>query len=441
MSDTPERNVAGAATGPPGPPPARSESPPLDRTAYAFLGTTCLSVVGTAFGLLGATGATTAAGGTARGGLYTGAFMAACLLATALATPYGHSVYARWGVRAGFTTVQASNALAYLIAGVALLAGAPTMPTLLIAAPVFGATAGMSIVVRPLVSKAYQASNNTAHSFARLSVALGIAWGLGGLLGGWALSTAAFGWGLIIDALLTVPMLIVLTRVLPTREPAPPTRTRHPLRSTWRRLSASRHLRWTAVLGVSSVIFLAPIMGLVVPVADDLRQEPAVAAAGLLLAAFAIGEIATPWAVRFAQRTSTELRAGQIAGTLGGVMLAALGVASSLLNGRVELVAWAVLAVPLGVFRFAARALYVGSAADADPPEDAAADLAAADTAVLLMAPLGALVFGATVNHGAVYLALYGTGACAIVWNLFSIRASRTSDPHRAQAQVIERHG
>jgi len=240
---------------------AADDPPPaLDATAYAFLGATCLSVIGTAFGLLGATGATTAAGGIARGGLYTGIYMASTILATALATPYGPLVCARSGVRRAFAATQAVNALAYLVAGIALLAGVPTMPTLLLAAPVFGATAGMSGVVRPLVSKSYQSSSSTAHSYARLSVALGLAWGFGGLVGG-------------------------------------------------------------LTLGVASAVFLAPIMGLVVPVAQDLRQIPAVGAAGLLIASFALGEIAAPWAVRFAQRRSTDLRAGSARGPGGAPSL------------------------------------------------------------------------------------------------------------------------
>jgi len=267
---------------------------PLGRPGYLFLGGILISTLGTTFGLLGATAAISLAGGATDGGLLAGIFLATALLATAVSAPYCPQLCARWGVRATFVGAQAINALAYAVAGVALLAGAPALPTLLISAPVFGVTTGTSLVVRPPISQAYQASDSTAHSYARMSVALGFAWGFGGL------------------------------------------------------------------------------------------------------------------------------------------MLIALALCSALLTDRLELVAWVMVGVPLGIFRFVARALYVGSVADADRSESATANFATSDTVVMLMAPVGTVLFGLTLDGDAVCVALLVSGTCAIAWNVFALRTLRPTAPRSA---------
>jgi MFS family permease len=400
--------------------PSLAAAGSLDRRAYWFLGATCVSVIGTGFGLLGATAATTAAGGADRSGFTSGLFMAMVFLGTAVAIPYSPSIAARLGGRRAFTAAQLANALLFLVAGLLLLADAPTLATLLVAAPLMGMCSGVSSVLRTLVSKSYQSSDNTARSYARLSVALGIAGGIGGLCGGLLLSHVAFGWGLVINALLTIPLLVVLTRVTPGIEPPTPPRTARPWRSAARRLASNRRLRWSAALGSSSVLLLAPVIALVVPVAESLRQVPAVGAAGVLMASFAAGEIFAPWSVAFAQRRTDDLTGGEIAGAIAGALLIIFGIASAFLSQRPELVAWILLGVPFGIFRFAARALYVGTTADAG--DDPAGNLASANTVVFLAAPVGTFLFGLSLDHDVVYLPLVASGALAIAWNLSSMR-------------------
>lgn len=400
-------------------------APTLDRTAYGFLGTTCLSVIGSSFGLLGAAGAATAAGGIVDGGIFTSLFVSTMLLAQAISTPYGHLLAGRTGVRNAFAIAQATKALAFLLAGVALLAGLPTMPTLLIAAPVLGACDGVGSVVRTSVSKAYQSSDNTAHSYARLSVAMGIAGGIGGVAGGLALSHIAFGWGLVIVAPLAIPLIAFVARVAPKTDLPTPQSTQHPWSSAWHGLATNRLLRLSVILGASSIAFLGPVIALVVPIADGLRQDPAVGAAGLLMASFAAGEMAAPWAVRFAQRRATDLLAGEVAGALAGALLIVLGAISVVLTQRIELLVWIMIAVPFGVLRFTARALYIGSVADSGP--DATANLASANMVVVLAAPIGTMAFGIGLGHGAVYTTLFVSGACAIALNLVTVWRLRTS--------------
>jgi hypothetical protein len=164
---------------------------------------------------------------------------------------------------------------------------------------------------------------------------------------------------------------------------------------------------------------------LVVPIADGLRQDPAVGAAGLLMASFAAGEMAAPWAVRFAQRRATDLLAGEVAGALAGALLIVLGAISVVLTQRIELLVWIMIAVPFGVLRFTARALYIGSVADSGP--DATANLASANMVVVLAAPIGTMAFGIGLGHGAVYTTLFVSGACAIALNLVTVWRLRTS--------------
>ena len=403
---------------------APTESPgALDWRAQLFLGATCLSIIGTSFGLLGATAATTAAGGSGAGGLTTGLFMALLFLGTALAIPYSPFTAARFGCRKAFAMSQEANALVYFAAGILLLVGAPPIPTLLLAAPLIGACSGISSVLRTLVSKAYQSSNNTAHSFARLSVVLGIAGGIGGIGGGLLLSHVLFGWGLVINAVLTVPLIAVLLRVAPTTEPGTPAATHQPWRSAARNLASNRRLRWSAALGASTMLLLAPVIALVVPVAEGLRQVPAVGAAGVLMAAFAAGEVVAPWSVRFSQRRTNDLHGGEIAAALAGASLIGLGVVSMVLSHRTELVVWVLVGFVFGIFRFAARALYIGAVADAGP--DPTANLASANLVVFLVAPIGTFVLGVSLDHEVVYVPLITSGALAIAWNLFSMRKLR----------------
>jgi len=392
----------------------------------AFIVATCVSVTGTAFGLLGATGATTAAGGTARGGLYSGIFLSAMFVASACTVPYAPRFCMHRSIRAAYALIQAVNALAYLGAGAALLAGAPTMPTLLIAAPFAGATSGVSAVLRPLLSKAYFASENTAHSYAIVSVASGVAWAAGGLAGGALLSHVEFGWGLVINAVLSAGLIYTAARIAPATEPGPPRVPGRPWHDAWKALSDNRALRWSAALGAMSMVLLAPATSLVVPIAESLRQKPQVAGAGYLMASFALGELATPWIVKVFSRRSANLAAGAFSAGIAGLTLVTLGVASLVFSRRVELAVWLVIGVTFGAFRFAARSFYVGSAAESGSAEDAASNLAAGATVALFAAPVGTLLYSLGIDAFSADTTVLVAGGLAIAFSATVLRAARS---------------
>ena len=405
--------------------PPTSTPAGLGRAALTYLAATGVSVVGTAFGLLGATGAATAAGGSSHGALASGIFLASTTLIAAVAVPSAPRLCRHLSLGRAYACAQAVNALAYLIAGVALLMGAPTILTLLAAAPLIGVTSGANSVLRPLLSKAFMGSDSTARACATMAVVNGVAWGVGGLAGGMLLSHVAFGWGLVVNAGLTTGLMITVSCVAPASEPSTPRTTGRAWPGVWAALAGHPRLRWTAVLGASSVLFLAPAASLVVPIAQDLRQRPEVTGAGLLLAAFAVGELVTPWTVRMLKRHREDLPAGALAGTIAGSSLLVLGVLALVLTRRVELAAWLIVGLAFGAFRFAARSLFIGSAAESGPPDDAAANLAAATTVALFAAPLGLLVSSLVIDAVSAGAAVLLGGAGAVAVGMVILRVSR----------------
>lgn len=396
------------------------------RAASFYMVTTALSVVGTALGLLGATAATTAAGGAAHGAFYTGVYMTVTFIGSALVAPYAPHICAHLSVRGAYAWIQAINAATYLVAGLALLGGASTMPTLLVAAPIFGATSGVSLVLLPPLSKAYLTSADTARAYARVSVATGIAWFVAGIVGGQLLSHIPFGWGLVLKAPLTVGLALTAACIRPASEPEVPWVPERPWRDAGKALRDSRVLRWTAAVGALVMVFLAPTASLVVPIAQDLRRSPEVAGAGLLMAAFAVGEIATPRVVQRLASRWAILPASAFAVAFGGGSLVALGVVSLLLSHGIELVAWLVIGIAFGAFRFAARSLTGGSAADSGRPEDAAANLAASTTVGLLVAPVGTLTCSIGIDLLSADAAVLLGGVGAIVGSALLLRALRS---------------
>jgi len=395
--------------------------------ATRFLATTGLSVAGTAVGLLGATGATTAAAGEGRSGaLLTGLYMSVVLLTSAVSVPYAPRVARRLGPRRAFVWLQALAAGAWVAAGVALLLDAPTMPVLLCAAPVFGITGGLSTVLRPILTTSYLgASGGTATAFARLSVASGVGWAIGSLGGGVLLSSIALGWGLVINGLSIVPLVATVRSSAPAAEPSTPRASDRPWRTAWSALAGSSTLRWTAALGASSLVFLAPITSLVVPIAQDLRQNPLVAGAGLLMAAFSIGEFLSPIAVRRLGPGREDLRAGAVAGAIAGAALLVIGLVSAVLVDRLELLVWLVIGVGFGAFRYALKAFFTGAAAEAGAPEDASVNLAAAMLASGLAAPIGTAMWSGVISRVSADAAVLIGGLGALVVGVVVAGATR----------------
>lgn len=379
---------------------------------------TGLAVAGSAIGLLASTGATSAAGKQQYGAVNTGVFLGVTLLAGALATPYAPRMCLRRDLRTAFSALKAVNGVVWAAAGLALLLGAPTMPVLLVAAVPMGVSSGLTVVLRPMISKAYLASERTAHATATMAIVGGASWAAGALLGGQVLTVVPFGWGLVANGLLTIVPAAFVWRVSPSDSghltASLPRETSQPWRRIVKTLQANRRLVQTALLGAVAALFLSPINSLVVPISEQLRQRPEVTGASYLLTAFAIGELASPWIVRRLGLARHDSDGAALAYGGAGVSLVALAAASALLTRRAELLAWVIAGIAFGAFRFAGHALYVGAAAEAGEPSDATGNLAAATLVCLLIAPFGTVLCSILIHSLSADAAVLISGACAI---------------------------
>lgn len=398
---------------------------PVLRPSTAYLATTGLSVAGVAIGFLGATGATTAAGGAENGATYTGAYMALIMITSAVAVPYAARGSARFGERRTFAALRALMAITWIAAGVGLLMGLPTMAVLLAAAPIFGATGGIAVVLLPLVSRAYLASaDGTSTAVARVSVVSGVAWAAGSALGGALLTVVPLGWGLVLDGLMSLPLVALVRFRRPPVEPVTPRQTPRPWHEVRERLTRNARVRQAALVGVACLFFLAPVSSLVVPIAQQLH-EGAITGAAVLMVAFALGEFASPQVVERMFRRRSDLPGSSLALAMAGLILVALAAVSLVFAGRGELVAWLVVGVLFGAFRYASKAMFMGAAAEAGTEEDAPRNVSAALVVGGFAAPFGIVMWSGLVDIVSAEAALLVGGAGGVLAGLMLFRSSK----------------
>jgi hypothetical protein len=87
------------------------------RTSTAYMAAVGCSVAGSAAGFLGATGTTNAAGNPGNGAVYTGIYVSAVLLTSALVIPYAPMLSHRLGARSLFIKCKAVTAVVGLPLG------------------------------------------------------------------------------------------------------------------------------------------------------------------------------------------------------------------------------------------------------------------------------------------------------------------------------------
>lgn len=399
----------------------------LRNPANAYMAATGASMAGSALGMLGATAATTVA--SRNGGLATGLFVSVTFLASALAVPYAPRVAHRLHVRRTFAAAKALSAVAWIAAGVALLFGAPPLATLIVAAPAFGISAGVAAIVSPTLGKAYLRAAHTAHSAARMAVVGGVAWAAGALAGGALLNHVVFGWGVLLNGILTGVLVVTVTRIAPPTEPHAQRAVDHPWRSVIGVLRSDRVVALTSIQVVLTMLFIAPLVSLTVPIADGLRDESLVILGSLLMAAIGTGNLLAPWVVhRETARHPALSGAARTAVAAGGTMVV-LGVVSLVLTRRIELATWVVIGIAFGAFRFASRALAKGSAAEGGEPGHASANLAAVGLVGSLAAPFGTMLWGALIDGVSAEAALLVGATGGILGSLAVLAAARTTTP------------
>lgn len=366
--------------------------------AWAFLLSSALAVAGTVWSQLGATAATTLSGGQSRGALYTGFVLAVLALSAGVAIPLTPKIAGKFGIRKTFVITELVSAAVWAIVGIVVLAVDDPLIPLLIGMLFAGTFGGVAAVLTPGLTHAYLGGTSLAHAYSVRAVASGFGAALGALSAATVISATQPGWGLIGNAVLSVPLgLLVLCR--------PPTvgfRTvKHDgrgWRAPWRDLARSRQLRRTAGLSAAVAICVVPMISMIVPIAQSLRQSPLIPGAGIVLAGVALGRLATPTIVARLRNGRDDLTGSLIAMTATCTFMLALAASSMMLTGRVELVVWAVIAMGIGATRFASRSLTLGAADSSLGPGRGLDGIAAAVMVAALAAPIGTLTWGVALS-------------------------------------------
>ena len=392
---------------------------------YIYLFGVAASTAGLAVGTLDATGITTRAGSITNGAIYTSAYLAILLITRAIVVPQTARISARFGIRRAYQLTIALGSLTWGIAGALILAGLPGLPVLLAFAALFGVSSGFSATLAPIFSKAYIAGKDMAGAYAWMSVIAGIAWALGSVGGGFLLNTAAPGVGLLIKAALGVPLLVVLVRITPATEPHTPRARKRAWADMRDRLLGNAQLRYATILGCGVALFAAPLVSLIVPIVDALRQSPLLPGAGILMAAMALGQLSSPYIVSKFSTERSLLKAAAIASICCAAMLGADAVAALFFSDKPELVVWSVIGFGFGGMRFAARALNIGAVTASGSDESAANLISAFTFATALSSPVGVLIWGVMINRISPEAAIaFGAAGTAVV-SIASLVAAR----------------
>ena len=409
----------------------RAPSSP-QRTSTAYMAAVGCSVAGSAAGFLGATGTTNAAGNPGNGAVYTGIYVSAVLLTSALVIPYAPTLSHRLGARSLFIKCKAVTAVVWLAVGFLLLAGVPGMPLLLVLSPVLGALSGLGAVVSPVMNKAYLASSGMAAAFARMAVISGIAWGIGSLAGGLLLDVAPLGWGLIANGVLTIPLAVIVSRFAPLAALSDPIERGRPWHDVWGSLRGSEALRRVTLLACVVSLCVAPFALLIVPITEDLRHQPLLVGSGLLMAAMALGKAFSPKLVRRLSIRHADLPSAALTAIGAGVVLILLGISSVLLSGPVELGVWILIAVGFGVFRFASRAFTIGATAESRSPELTTSSLASMMLIAGLFTPIGTFVWSLLIGYFSASTAVLCGGAAMIVLGIPILISTQSANSRNA---------
>ena len=383
---------------------------------YVYLFGVAASTAGLAVGTIDATGITTRAGSLTNGAIYTSAYLAIVLITRAIVVPQTARIAARLGIERAYQLTIALGCLTWGSAGALVIAGLPGLPVLLSFAALFGISSGFSATLAPIFSRAYITGKDMAGAYAWKSVVAGVAWALGAVGGGFLLNTAAPGVGLLIKAALGVPLLIVLVQFRPATKPHTPRARRRAWADMRDRLLGNAQLRYATILGCGMALFASPLVSMIVPIVDALRQSPLLPSAGILMAAMALGQLGSPYIVSKFSSERSQLKAAAIASICCAVMLAAYAVTALFFTAKPELVIWSVIGLGFGGMRFAARALNIGSVTASGSDQSAANLISAFTFATALCSPVGVLIWGVMVDRVSPEAAIgFGATGTAVV--------------------------
>jgi len=371
-----------------------------------------ITTIGSAIGALDATSITNGVSGHGGGGaIATGAFMSELIVAAALSLPYVPRMIGRFTINRLFVACNLLTAVTWMCGGLVILLGANGLITLVVLGPVFGVLTGFLGVQTPIWAKATFSSEGMANAYARLSLIKGIAFAVGAGIGGVMISLPRGGLGIFTRGALALPLTYVAVRFPPENFPALANAPRAAWRGIRSTLSENSSLRRATLLGCGIAIAAAPMLSLIVPIADALRAQPLIAGASLIVIGASIGEMFAPVIVRTLSKRMANDRSASLVALVCGLVMLIFAAVSMFTSHRTELALWCVIGIAFGATKFAASALNVGAAVD-ENPSHVAQTLATYRFATSLVAPLGVMAwslllskvsaFGAVLTGGVV---------------------------------------
>ena len=367
----------------------------------AFIVSMGLSAAGVTMSMLGATAIASATGGGKHGALWTGAFLITLFVAKAAAVRFVPAWSDRLGAERAFLITNAAAIALWAGAGAAVLLGAPGIVVILAIAPLAGVANAVFSIETPLLSKRFLAGHSMAGANARAGVARGIACAVGALAAGAVINAFGPGWTLVARGVLAVPFALVIGRLAPE---SPRAETAVPIDDPLERPESPRVLedpevRRIVALAMVLTVTTAPVVAMIVPIAQSLRQTPLVVGASIMLAAIATGELLAPFFVGRLERRHArghDPLAGAFAAT--AVVLAAFGIASAVLSDRPELIAWILIGLAFGGLEAASHSAVLGELVAAAGSFDTRRVLATMKFGTNLAAPAGFLIWAVIID-------------------------------------------
>lgn len=366
-----------------------------------------LSGAGVTMSMLGATAITAATGDGAHGALWTGAFLVVLFVTKAAVVRLVPSWSDHLGPERLFLLTNLVLILLWGGAGVLVVVGAPATTVVLALAPIAGVANAVFTVESPLLSKEILAGHSMAAANARVFVVQGIACAIAAVIGGVLINVAGAGWAFLARALLSVPLALVVAR-LPRPAGAV---VAHPGVSNASgtapeetdagpSIMSDPAVRRVVLLAAVLTAAAAPVMAMIVPIAQSLRQTPLVIGASIMLAAMSAGALLAPGFVRLLEdrqlRGRDPLSAALV---VTGMTLAMFGIVSAVLTGRTELLAWVIIGLIFGGAESASHSTVLGQILRVSDRFDRRRTFATLKFAMNLAAPFGFVVWAVLLDR------------------------------------------
>lgn len=372
-----------------------SASPPQQ---LSFLITGGLAVAGTVAGQLGATSATTLAGG-GSGGIETGIFLSLMLAFAGVSTAATLRLAARWGKLRTFTLAQIGVAISWTTVGILELLTDSSLMLMWLAAPIFGIFSGVTASLTPFATRSYLASASMASSMARRGTISGIAIALGAALAGYVIHRTEPGVGILANGVLTLPLVVFLLRNrLVTPDDGGGSRA-VAIADLINALRTNPKLREPALLTLFAMIFVVPMFNMMVPILNALEHSPLTLGAGFVLAGVAAGRLLVPRLMKRLLKRQSEFTGAMWALVWASGFMIAFAATEILPVSDIDLLIWALMGAGLGASRFTFRPLMISAGAKSSPEGDELLGVVGLATVIHFASPVGTLVWGLAIEY------------------------------------------